>query len=182
VRSTSPAAVIGLDLSLRGSGVVVLPSEWNPKTPWRDLTYARLGEQGKLDGFHRVAGIVGYVEQVVERSTSLEKRRRTKVFVEEHAFSMGLQKYAYARAELVGAVKHALWGGYGIETFPVVASHARKLLFGKMPKMSRKEWKKVIEIELGKMGAPFEDEDTRDAFLICNAGLEALRMPCLAHG
>lgn len=182
-RSTSkPSAVIGLDLSLRGSGVVVLPSEWDPKKPWHDLSFARLGEEGKKEGFMRVSGIVGYVEQMVEQCISVGARNRTKVFVEEHAFSMGLQKYAYARAELVGAVKHALWGGYGIETYPVVASHARKLLFGKMPRMARKEWKKVIEVELGKMGAPFEDEDCRDAFLIANAGREELRLPCLAFG
>ena len=156
-----PRAVMGLDLSLRGSAMVVLESDWTPGT-WKRTRAERFTMAGLLAGDERVAAIVEGIHNNIGEVGH--------AFVEQHAFSAGLLSHAMARAELVGAVKRELFRQYRITVVPVVASSARKTLFGKQPRMSRKEWKRFIWAQLDEMGAPFEDEDTRDAFVIANAG------------
>ncbi len=173
----SPAGcVLGLDLSLRGSAAVLLHHDWDAARPWERISTERFGDEGELGGQERVEGIV---EGILKLCSG---RRVGHAFVEEHAFNMSAGKHFVARAELVGAAKHRLFVEVDVEVIPVVASSARKLLFGPLPRMDRKTGKAFIKDQLAKMGSPFPDEDSRDAFLVANAGRHSLGLPCLAHG
>jgi hypothetical protein len=174
-RTPTDHAVLGLDLSLTGSAAVVLPKGWNPSAPWTAISFQRFGEQGALRGQERTSAIVHAVWKLAVREGV------TKAFVEQYAFSFAPNAITHV-AELVGAIKETLHTSLKIETVPIVASSARKLLFGKLPRMSRKETKALIKSEFEKLGAPFPDEDTRDAFIVCNAARHTLGLPCLASG
>ena len=172
MRRLKSGGVMGLDLSLRGAGLVVLEAGWVPGY-WKHVRYERFTEQGKREGDERVEGIVlGICAQMSGVS---------HVFVEEHSFAMALGAYALARAELVGAVRWEMRRQFGLPVRPIVASSARKILFGKLPRMVSKETKALIGYELGKMGAPFPDEDTRDAFVVANAGWSRLGRTAIMH-
>ena len=165
--------VAGLDLSLNGSACVVLPHDWEPGN-WRDMEWGRFTIDPKIvRGMERV--------EIAVRGLDRMMRSVPSVFVEQYSFSFSANAITNI-AELVGALKWELWRGDQILITPIVASSARKLLFGKQSKMTRKEWKAFIAIELGKMGCELPDEDSRDAFIIANAGRHALGLPCLAAG
>jgi hypothetical protein len=168
--------VLGLDLSLRGAGAVVLPGDWDPRRPNAGVVAHRFTQEGKLEGRHRQAAIVRGIWQLAVRHGV------TDSYVEEHSFSKGLMSHAYARAELVGAVKNELWTSLAIETVPVVASSARKLLFGPQRRMNTKEWKQFIAAGFQEMGLDLPDEDTRDAAVVANAGRHRLGLLCLSVG
>ena len=169
-------AVLGLDLSLRGAGAVVLPGCWDPSRPNAGVVAHRFTEEGRLEGRERQAAIVrGVWRLAVQQAVKW-------AFVEEHSFSKGLMKHAYARAELVGAVKNDLWSQLGIEVVPVVASSARKLLFGPQRRMTSREWKQFIQAGFGDMGLDLPDEDTRDAMVVANAGRHVRGLVCLSAG
>jgi hypothetical protein len=168
--------VMGLDMSLRGTGICILPGDWNPRRAWQSIALAQLGEIGKQLGIQRRSNIAHEVWRLAVREGV------THAFVEQHAFSAGLMKHAMERAELVGAMKEVLWHSLQIEALPIVASSARKLLFGSLPRMDRKAGKAYIKQALESMGGSFGDEDTRDAFIVANAGRAELGLPCLAAG
>jgi hypothetical protein len=175
-----PVVVAGFDLSLTGPALVVLGPGWSPVSPMRGLDAHDLsmGKEARLSA--RIRGIVKHALLALSPHWDQESND-VRVFVEQHAFaSMG--SYALERAELVGALEYALREEFGLSTGRVVASSARKLVFGKMPRMRTKEWKKYIELELPKMGVEIDDEDQRDAFVVANAGRYELGLPCLAHG
>ena len=174
MRPTS-LCVMGLDLSLRGSAAVVLPKGWNPAKPWEGISFERFGEPGKLEGEERVDAIVQRVAFL------MGEHDVDRVFVEQYAFSFSANAIT-AIAELVGVVKHYVWTHHLTKVVPIVASSARKTFFGPLPRMSRKEVKAFIAHELDKLGAPFANEDTRDAFLVGNAGRHKLGLVCLASG
>lgn len=167
-------AVMGIDLSFKNTAVVVLPAGWSPGD-WCAVRSVRLSEEGKLAGQERVEAIVA---RIYER---IEVYGVERVFIENYAFSFSANSIT-GIAEVVGALRHMVWCGRRQLVVPIVASSARKTLLGRLPKMSRKEIKKHIEIELGKMGASFEDEDTRDAFVVANRGRHDLGLACLAQG
>ena len=164
--------IMGLDLSLTGSAACVLGAGWRPEDPWRGIVLHRFGEEGKLEGQARQTAIVLGVWRIAVREGV------SKAAVEEHAFSKGLMQRAFARAELVGAVKESL-ASIPLATVPIVASGARKLLFGAQHRMSTKEWKAFIGARFGEMGAPGMTEDERDAIVIANAMRYRLGLPFL---
>ena len=175
VQHSTSLCVMGLDLSLRGSAAVVLPKGWNPAKPWEGISFERFGEPGKLEGEERV-------DAIVERVAFLMAAHDVdRVFIEQYAFSFSANAIT-AIAELVGVVKHYVWTHHLTTVVPIVASSARKTFFGPLPRMSRKEVKAFIGFELDKLGAPFANEDTRDAFLVGNAGRHKLGLVCLASG
>ena len=168
--------IMGLDLSLTGSAAVVLPGWWSPSEPWSGVVAHRFGEEGKLGGHERRSAIVNGVWRLAVR-TGVKW-----VFVEEHSFGKGLMKHAFARAELVGAVKESLWHSLRIEPKPVVASGARKLLFGPQQRMASKEWKRYIGARFAELGSSLMSEDERDAMVVANGGRYALELPCMSTG
>jgi Holliday junction resolvasome RuvABC endonuclease subunit len=169
-------AVLGLDLSVRRSGAVVVPEGW------------KLGEWESL----RVIATGADLEQL---ATPLEKARRRRniaeelvifarthgvshVFVEEYAFGVH-QNRAHELAELGGVVKDYFLG-MDLAVRPIVASSARKLLFGTVPRQPKGQMKKYLMARWAEMGAPFHGDDEGDAFAVANAGLDALGLECLS--
>ena len=180
-------AFVGLDLSLRRPGFCFLLPGWRPQDPWQGVRVEAVDEV-KDAGSERLLRITRAVERfIVAVWLSGEHPRAPAVFVEQHAFGMAKGSYALERAELVGAVKVMVREHWEVETIPIVASSARKLLFGpvKRVQVSKENggWKPFIEAGLREMGAPEEwGEDERDAFCIANAGRHLLGLPCLAYG
>ena len=166
-----------MDLSLTGSAIVLLPADWSPGD-WRGIGWERFAEEGKLRGQARPSAIAKAVVSFVRK---VEGEEPPTVFVEQHSFG-AKSNSVFDRAELVGAVKHELYTRFGIGVVPIVASHARKVLLGKLPRMTSKEVKAVIKIDLAKMGCELPDEDSRDAFICANAGRHELGLTCLAAG
>ena len=174
-RRVGEDVVMGLDLSLTGSAVAVLPGNWDATNPWAGVTFHRFTEEGKLAGLCRQAAIVRGIWQLAVR-TGVKR-----AYVEQYAFSYVANSITVI-AEMVGSVKLELWTSLGIEVVPVVASSARKTLLGPLPKMSRKEVKAHLKHAFAEMGAPELDEDQRDAFVIANRGRHDLGLPCLSCG
>jgi len=169
------AAVLGLDLSLSGSAAVWMPPDWSPERAWV-VDHARMTDEGKLLGRERRRAIVDALLRFADA------RRIDHAYVEEHSFSKN-QGMAFSRAELVGAVKDQFERQLGVVILPVVASHARKVLFGRVRKMNRAEWKAYLREAFGLLGWPagteLPDEDTRDAYVVANAGRHELGVECL---
>lgn len=166
--------LIGLDFSLRAPAYCVVPLNWKPGD-WDNLgVFYRLTEYADLKGVERVEAIVDHVSQVIRTEDVVSG------FVENYPFSYNSRSVT-TLAELGGALKFWVRKEHKIDVVPVVASSARKLLFGKQHKMARKEIKAFVQNELQKMGAPFGNEDICDAFVIANAGLSILGLPCLAQ-
>lgn len=169
-------AVLGMDLSLVGSAAVWMGSEWSPEEAWV-VDHVRLSAEGELLGRERRRAIVDGLLRFAH------ERRIDHAFVEEHSFSKGLGSSAFPRAELVGAVKDQFERQLGVVVHPVVASHARKVMFGRVRKMNRAEWKSYIKEAFGMLGWPggkeLPDEDTRDAYVVANAGRHVLGIGCL---
>ena len=164
--------VLGLDLSLRCSAAVVIPPYW--RTGWKSLTTMTVGKELKADATEsdRLDRIVFIMERIGEFAL---KHGVTHAFVEQYAFSQGTS-HAHALGELGGLVKVRLHLAHiGVAT--VVASQARKFLFGKMP---AKGAKKVAVAQLKTMGAEFDTEDEYDAFVVANYGRSELGMTALA--
>ncbi len=178
MKAPLPIVVAGFDLSLTGPALVVLQPGWSPAYPMEKLDAYDLAMEKEARLSLRIRGIVDMAVKALRDEVVDDVR----LFVEQHAFAQAGGAYSLERAELVGALEYALWRELGLSTGRVVASSARKLLFGKMPRMNRKEWKKYIAIELPKMGIDIDDEDQRDAFVVANAGRYELGLPCLAAG
>jgi hypothetical protein len=167
---------MGLDLSLRRTAIAVVRSG-RRKSNLFDNAHVVVIEGGERIGTPRIAYIVGEIRKEVVAEVV------TDAFVEQHAFSMGKGSYALERAELVGAVKYMLLTDFGIEAVPVVASSARKLLFGKLPRMASKEIKRFVVNEFRKMGAPESwKDDECDAMAIVNYGRGELGLPVWSVG
>jgi hypothetical protein len=162
-----------LDISLTGTGACVLPATWNPADPWLGIAWERFGAAGKLQGEERVEGILEGVMHTLPSN-------HAGVFYEEYSFSKQHGK-TRERAELTGVIRRELFTRYEIRMIPIVASAARKLLFGKTQSMNTDEWKTVIKYELEMMGSPIDDADSRDAFVVANAGRHHLGMDSLMH-
>lgn len=177
-----PRSVVGLDLSLRRPGFCLLPAHWQPQSPWWGVQVAAVDEV-KDAGSKRLLRIVDEVYAFIHSRLSAPS---PAVFVEQHAYGMANGSYALERAELVGAVKVMVRQRWHVEVIPVVASSARKLLFGpvKRVQVSKENggWKPFIEAAFIEMGNELSGEDERDAFVIANAGRHLLGLPCLASG
>ena len=176
-------AVFGFDLSLRRPGFCFLPPWWHPQDPWSGVEVEAVEEE-KDAGATRLLRIVEAAECFIESRWLREPRSIAPAcFVEQHAFGMSGGAYALERAELVGAVKVMVRMRWTVETIPIVAASARKLLLGPQRRMSTREWKPFIQASFREMGAPEAwGEDERDAACIANAGRHAIGLPCLAFG
>ena len=166
----SGEVVLGIDPSLRGAALVVMRRGWDPRDPWRRLWWHRFDAEGKLAGQERIVAIaIGIWKTAVREGVE-------HAFIEQHSFSAALGAYALERAELVGAIRRELWSIDRMEAEPVVASGARRLLFGRQSRMSSKEWKRFIGERFAEMGAPDMTEDERDAMVVANGGRYARRL------
>jgi hypothetical protein len=182
-RQPAEVAVVGLDLSPTGSAAFWLPAGWSPGDWSHHGCHGAKFSCKDLDGPRRVHAVANWVAGLVE-GVWLKGDRASfpAIFVEQYAFNQS-GAYSSEVREVGGAVKYLLYDRRQAVLHPVVASQARKLLFGPKTKEETKgRWKQVVASELAAMGyAGPDDDDVRDAFTIANYGRYRLGLPCLAH-
>jgi hypothetical protein len=162
----------GIDLSLTGTGAVLVPGPWDLR--WHAVERASFGVSlprtaALREVTHRLRDVSRDVVRWIVRQGA------THVFVEDlppHAkgFSM------VPLAELRGVFRCELLEQAGLDAVFVNQSSARKFLLGKLPPKDRKAH--VVEA-LKAAGADFEDSDQYDAFCSVNLRLGELGVPHL---
>jgi hypothetical protein len=159
--------VMGLDLSLRSTGIVAFPVDWA-----QDWARVVVGEAGY--GLKDDASLIDHAAR--HRSvrdailTFARQHRVTHAWVLGYAFNKAQVSRLAAAGELGGIVKLGLIDA-GIMTQVVVESRARTLL-GKAPRKGAKLW--AVE-RLRRAGAPVSwSVDQFDAFVAGNWGLSEL--------
>jgi hypothetical protein len=168
--------VLGLDLSLTAAAAVYIPWNWEDEGfAWKYVPTAHAGFSLKQDASEdlKLARLQAICEEILAFA---EKWEITHAFIEQYAFSM-MQSRAHALGEVGGTVKLDLYRKLGVVTVPVVASSARKLLFGKLP---AKDAKKHAQARL-KLIYPDHSwsEDEGDAFIVANFGRAEVGLPML---
>lgn len=156
---------MGLDLSLTGTGIVVLDEDGTVRATARD--------GWKLD---RSASVIDKIDRLVHIASTI------MALVREHgpgpdALTVGIEGYAYSQGfgggaladlgELGGIVKTQLW--LGVQNAPrivaVTTARARVFANGHLKK-------KMVQPLLAERGIVFGDPDIADAYVIA----EALRL------
>lgn len=165
--------LVGLDLSLRGSGAVAVHADW-------DLRFTAV-ERASF-GWPLQKG--ASTRDVTSRLRNLARDIRVwcvRVGA-THAFAEDLPTHAAFNivplAEIRGVLRLELLDEIGLDLQFVNQSHARKVLLGKLPAKDRK--KHVVEA-LRAAGADFADADQADAFCTVNAVLDSFGIPSLSN-
>jgi Holliday junction resolvasome RuvABC endonuclease subunit len=168
-------AVLGLDLSVRRSGAVVVPEEWRPGD-WEALRVITTGAdlEQLASPLERARRRRDIAEELVAFAVAHDVGH---VFVEEYAFGVH-QNRAHELAELGGVVKDRFLSR-GQAVHPVVSSSARKLIFGVVPRQRKGRMKQYLMARWAELGAPFQGDDEGDAFAVANAGLSLLGLRCV---
>jgi hypothetical protein len=169
------AVVVGLDLSLRSSGIAIIPASWSGDPT--EIKHGTFGSSLKKDANE---------EQHLRRMIQISEELRSFVWdshlgsnlyiaLENYAFSKGLQPQAFRLRELGGIVKREMLDSFGVVPQPVIATAARKLAVGKLP---RKNAKKEAHKRLHAAGLPVKlwGPDATDAFLTANWARKELGM------
>lgn len=154
--------ILGLDLSLRGAGLVAVPTDW--AGDWSRIERVTVGHGLKRDASEadRIGRLVRISAEVV---TFAEKHRATTAVIEQYAFS-SRNSHAHALGELGGVCKVLLQERVGIPVLVVPPASARKLILGKVP---RKDVKIHTRVALTRMGMPPAwTDDEADAFVVTN--------------
>jgi hypothetical protein len=179
MRTRTSRVVLGLDLSLRATAMTAIPEAWakgRRRFDWKLIRFGTIG--GSLAKTSTIAEQIARAEQIAWTVAQFARDvGATDVFVEEYAFS---QNQAGARlvAELGGIVKRKLVVELGHKAIAaVIASSARKLAFGKIARGT--DMKKLVASRLEAVGAPFENGDERDAWVIANYGLTECGLPAM---
>lgn len=170
--------IVGLDLSLTGTGICMLPPVWEPGD-WLSVYTKMVGyslpkDASEIDYTVRLSTIASSVIAAIQ--TSIPKGSHIKVFIEQYAYNMAMVSRAHRLGEIGGVVKmQLLTNGYMFESVP--ATTARKLLLGTVP---RKDQKKLTVAALRAAGANLgKEEDRYDAFVIANHGRAVCGLPAL---
>lgn len=170
---TSKPVILGMDLSLRSTGAVVLPAGWAPGPNMFDVPSSNHGYELKnpthQDRLVRNATIVrGLLAFAREHKV-------THAFVEDHAYGLSGQQ-GVVLAELTGAVKVVFLRMLGLGVVPLNQSIVRKYFLGKLPRDGRAI---ATHRALRDIGCPWEDSDRGDAYLVANFGRTELGLPGL---
>jgi len=157
--------VIGLDVSLVGTGMVAVPFDWG--RDWSRVSHATVGyslptsagDRERIDRLVRLgAAAVSFAQAHSGTLAAVE------------SFAFGKSTAAHALGEAAGVIKVALRAvGIDVRTAPM--STARKLLLGHLP---RDGVKHAIRGYLVASGAPFRTLDECDAFVAANWALDWL--------
>lgn len=166
----------GIDLSLTGTGAVVVPGSWD--RDWRRIARASFGvslEQKKLKRKPTVREITHRLKDVSRDVVRwIVREQVTHVFVED-ALTHGAFNLV-PLAELRGAFRIELLEAAGLDPVFVNQANSRWFLLGKLPPDKRKE---AVVLALREAGADFEDDDQFDGFVAANRHLEELGIPHL---
>lgn len=174
--------VVGLDLSLTSSGVVVVQDWWHEPACGPECFWC-----GTCPGFqwgeveHRTFG-----SDLPATATERERALRRRGIADEIVRVVGpgahvyVEGFSYANqhpavAELAGVVKDRLLSELDVAVEAVPPLKARKLFLGRCPKGS----KKLVSQALERTGAPFANEDECDAFVVANWGRHARGLPAM---
>lgn len=169
--------VLGLDLSLRATGIVAVPVRWG--LDWSRVHSLVVGSPlpNTATERERSARVDGITGQVLEHARRFDCQI---VAIEQYAFSRS-DAHAHELGELGGVVKLELFRA-GLEVFTYHASSSRKLL-GKAPRKGAKDWAAARLVSAGAPAAWRGDQ--YDAFLAANHHLslwggDALMLPAEA--
>jgi hypothetical protein len=160
--------VLGLDLSLRGLGMVAVPSDWGGD--WSRIAHKTVGHPLTKDAPEsaRIRRLILLANAVLSFAG---EHRCGSAIVEQYAFT-SQNGQAHALGELGGVVKVYLQEVCKIGLEMVAPASARKLIVGMLP---RKGVKDYVRGELTRMGMPASwTKDEGDAFVGANWGLSAL--------
>lgn len=157
---------MGLDVSLKGTGMVSLPAGWSGD--WAELkakTYGYSVPKAAGDG-PRIARL----EKILARTLEFARAHDVKVaWVEGYAF--GSKTYAHSLGEIGGLIKVELVRA-GIDVQVANISQARKLALGKAPKVDAKHALfRFLSSRLTPLGVGL-DLDQADALCALNLGLQ----------
>lgn len=170
--------VLGLDLSLRATGICVIDPSWEPGS-WEGVRGDTFGVSLTKDAtpqeiVERLAAIKRFVLEAVPVDADASS---WAIGVEQYGYAMAMQSHAHALGELGGCIKLALFTSRKIVAVPVVASSARKLLLGRG---AGKGIKEEVQRQLRAARAPLRGTDQCDAFAVANAMRADLGMPALS--
>jgi len=171
---------VGLDLSLRGSGVCVLDADGG--ILYRGKFGYGLKRSARLkDKIERMIDVAKGIVQVVDEYSVL-KVPDSLVIGDPQRFRprVGIEGYAFGKrgnatidlGELGGVVKSQLWLRFAIEPTLIAAPSGRKTVFGN-GRLSKAE---VIP-QLAKRGLIFTEHDIADAYVVA----ETLRQRSHTH-
>jgi len=164
--------IMGLDMSLRGTAMVVVSSDWK-LGDWDNLLGWQRINPGEMRGIKRIDMIVEGV-LIFANDYGIDR-----VFVEQYAFGFRTSSVTML-AELGGAIKYSLYEKYALDSVAVTPGQARKVIFGNLGRLKRKELKATIVEKFRLMHSPFgENDDLCDAFVIANFGLSECGFPAL---
>lgn len=160
--------VLGLDLSLRGAGMVAVPAFWGGD--WNRVARHTFGEALARDAADALR--VGRLTRIAAMIVEFARRHgTTDAIVEGYSFA-SQSSQAHSLGELGGVVRHQLVEKLGIVPASVPVHSARKLLLGKLP---RKDAKIATRAYLTKCGMPASwSMDEGDAFVVANYLLSEL--------
>lgn len=158
--------VLGLDLSLRATGIVAVPVRWG--LDWSRIAVAKAGAPlPKEASEHERARRLADSRDII--TAFARKHDCSMAVVEQYAFT-ARDSQAHALGELGGVVKVALCE-LGLGVHVVSPASARRLL-GKAPRKDVKIW---THQQLYAAGAPKAwTADQLDAFLIANYHLSGI--------
>lgn len=155
--------IIGLDISLQDTGLVMLLSGKTPES----ILSCSITSDPKTPEFRRVCGIVDRV--ISEIISSGFNYATTKVaFIEGHAFGRNTGK-AKTRAELAGIIKYRLVGA-GISTF-IVPPNSLKMVTAGNGHATKKD---MINAVKDRFGVIYTNDNLADAHALAEYGKEVL--------
>ena len=162
----SQESVIGLDLSIRNTGVCCVPAGWDHTMGSLFLTSFGAERDGAaLGNPHTLAKLE--IERYLKISKGVvdfvKKHDVKHVAVERYAFSVKGSSSVTKLAELGGIVKSQLLLSCRVPGVPVSVGTARKHLTGGIKKGRPKE---QVERFLKEVGLRFDNMDEMDAFVI----------------
>lgn len=161
---------MGLDLSLTGTGCVVLDESGKVATDGEGpFGYPLKRTASVEDQIYRLIFIVKKIVKIANDVTDNDDCNLV-VGIENYAF--GARGAQSNLGELQGAVKTQLWLAFRVVPSIIVASSARKIVLGKGRFSKGKKGKKEIMAAVSSLGFNTDDDNVADAFVIA----ECLRL------
>ena len=166
--------VLGIDPSLTRSAAVLIPPGWE-LGDWKALKSFSYGEPPPD---RKRETVLDYERLRIERMSRIAESlaafvmrfaggREIRGFIEGYAYHAG-GAGSHSGAEYGGILRQWFALRHSIALWPVSEAQARKQLLGKLPPRDRKV---VTARALYAAGAPFENDDECDAFVVAAFGL-----------
>jgi Holliday junction resolvasome RuvABC endonuclease subunit len=154
--------IAGLDLSLRGAGLVAVPVTWCGD--WNRIARHTFGEKLTREATDdlKIGRLLRIASAVVD---FVGRHECDAVAIEGYSFA-SQHSHAHALGELGGVVRHQLAEKLGLRAVTVAPHTGRKLLMGKAPMKDAKTLTRAFLTSLGMPTAWTVDEG--DGFVVAN--------------